>query len=168
MESVSSDAEYIDDASHFDEDSFIDGIDAGRGRKETEFRDADVDVDAHSDGSSVDEKHAELGVGPVREASGSGALDYVSAHQDYHDSYRVKNALSLKELWPHIRLLLEGYVLLWYLHHNPGEWALPDFDDDALQSADTVVEVWALDFAAGTYRILEPGTHKVMENVLFA
>ena len=111
-----SDAEYIDDASHFDDDAFIDGIDAGRGRKVTEFRDADVDVDAHSDGSSVYEKHAELGVGPVREASVPGALDYDSAHQDHHDSDRVKNALSLKEMWPHIRLLLEGYVLLWYLH----------------------------------------------------
>ena len=54
----------------------------------TEFRDADVDVDAHSDGSSVDEKHAELGVGPVREARVPGAL-------------------------------------LWYLHHNSGEWVLP-------------------------------------------
>jgi len=48
-----------------------------------------------------------------------------------------------------------------------GEWVLPDFDDGAVQSADTVVEVWASDFATGTYRILEPGIYKVMEDVLF-
>jgi len=48
-----------------------------------------------------------------------------------------------------------------------GEWVLPDFDDDSAQSADTVVEVWASDFATGTYRITSPGVYRVMEDVEF-
>ena len=36
-----------------------------------------------------------------------------------------------------------------------------------MQSKDTVVEVYASDFTEGTYRILEPGIYKVMEDIEF-
>ena len=44
---------------------------------------------------------------------------------------------------------------------------LPDFDDGAVQDKDTVVEVYNSDFAEGTYRILQPGIYKVMEDIEF-
>jgi len=50
---------------------------------------------------------------------------------------------------------------------SAGAWVLPDFDSAAVQSADTVVELFQADFDAGTYRITEPGIYKVMEDVLF-
>jgi len=48
-----------------------------------------------------------------------------------------------------------------------GQWVLPDFDDGIVQSKDTVVEVYASDFTEGTYRILQPGIYKVMEDIEF-
>lgn len=41
------------------------------------------------------------------------SVEYDDVNQEF---YRVRNALSLIEMWPHIRLLVEGYILLWYLH----------------------------------------------------
>mmetsp|Transcript_26979 Transcript_26979/g.44251 ORF Transcript_26979/g.44251 Transcript_26979/m.44251 type:complete len:991 (-) Transcript_26979:547-3519(-) len=44
-------------------------------------------------------------------------------------------------------------------------WVTPDVDDADLQTPDTVVEVYATDFADGTYRILQPGIYRLMEDI---
>merc|ERR1719471_1848792 len=48
-----------------------------------------------------------------------------------------------------------------------GQWVLPDYDDDEDQDADTIVEVYQSDFTQGTYRVLQPGIYKVMEDIEF-
>ena len=40
------------------------------------------------------------------------SVEYDDVNQEF---YRVRNALSLIEMWPHIHAV-EGYILLWYLH----------------------------------------------------
>ena len=47
------------------------------------------------------------------------------------------------------------------------EWQVPEEEDDDSQTEDTLVEVYASDFETGTYRILQPGIYKVMEDIEF-
>eukprot|EP01084_Bolivina_argentea_P098202 176497_1 len=50
---------------------------------------------------------------------------------------------------------------------SAGEIVLPSVDTAAVQDASTVIEVYADDFAHGTYRILKPGIYRVMEDIEF-
>jgi len=47
------------------------------------------------------------------------------------------------------------------------DWQVPEEEDDDAQTEDTLVEVYASDFETGTYRILQPGIYKVMEDIEF-
>eukprot|EP01083_Nonionella_stella_P228161 808832_1 len=60
-----------------------------------------------------DRKQLHLPMSNLNSIHHDQSVEYDDANQEF---YRVKNALSLIEMWPHIRLLIEGYVLLWYLH----------------------------------------------------
>merc|ERR1719189_3133459 len=47
------------------------------------------------------------------------------------------------------------------------EWVVPEDEVESTNDATTIIEVYARDFAAGTYRITAPGTYVVMEDVEF-
>mmetsp|Transcript_39963 Transcript_39963/g.63972 ORF Transcript_39963/g.63972 Transcript_39963/m.63972 type:complete len:993 (+) Transcript_39963:182-3160(+) len=50
---------------------------------------------------------------------------------------------------------------------KPSKWVVPDPDALVVQDKTTVVEVYNDDFKDGTYRILQPGIYKIMEDIEF-
>ena len=74
----------------------------GRDRAMTDFEDHDgvEPADPHTDDDDLIEE----------EATGHDLAAAREQSAEYEEFYRVKNALSLIEMWPHIRLLIEGYV----------------------------------------------------------